>query len=72
MKIVFVYPNLTRLERVTLGLGYVASYVQRRGHECRLVDYTWGGGYEKTIDAVRETGYNDGYADNLSLIITAE
>ena len=56
MKIVFVYPNLTRLERVTLGLGYVASFVQRRGHECRLVDYTWGGGYEKTLDVVRETG----------------
>ena len=56
MKIVFVYPNLTRLERVTLGLGYVASHAQKHGHECHLVDYTWGGGYEKTIDVVRETG----------------
>tara|TARA_B100000686_G_scaffold343152_1_gene423473 strand:+ start:646 stop:2034 length:1389 start_codon:yes stop_codon:yes gene_type:complete len=56
MKIVLVYPNLTRLERVTLGLGYVASFIQRHGHECRLVDYTWGGGFEKTIDAVHETG----------------
>ena len=56
MKIVFVYPNLTRLERVTLGLAYVASRVQERGHECHLVDYTWGGGYEKTLDKIRVTG----------------
>ena len=56
MKIVFVYPNLTRLERVTLGLAYVASHAQKKGHECHLVDYTWGGGYQKTIDKVRRTG----------------
>ncbi len=56
MEIVLVYPNLTRLERVTLGLGYVASYAQQNGHSCSFVDYTWGGGVEKTVDKVRETG----------------
>lgn len=56
MKIIFVYPNLTRLERVTLGLGYVASFVKKRGHDCALADYTWGGNIEKTVDTVRVTG----------------
>ncbi|MBI4389577.1 MAG: radical SAM protein [Nitrospinae bacterium] len=56
MKIVFVYPNLTRLERVTLGLAYVASYVKSRGHECEFVDYTWGGGPEKTLEKVKSFG----------------
>ncbi len=56
MKIALVYPNLTRLERVTLGLAYVASYLKTRGHECELVDYTWGGGVEKTVRAVKASG----------------
>lgn len=56
MKIVLVYPNLTRLERVTLGLGYVASYLRTKGHQCELVDYTWGGDIEKTIDKVKSFG----------------
>ncbi len=56
MKIVLVYPNLTRLERVTLGLAYVASYLKERGHECEFVDYTWGGDAEETVKKVRESG----------------
>ncbi|MFQ5672438.1 MAG: B12-binding domain-containing radical SAM protein [Nitrospinales bacterium] len=56
MKIVLVYPNLTRLERVTLGIGCIASYLKSRGHECTLVDYTWGGGVEDAVNAVRQTG----------------
>lgn len=56
MKIVLVYPNLTRLERVTLGIGCIVSYLKARGHECELVDYTWGGGIEDTVNKVRETG----------------
>lgn len=56
MKIVLVYPNLTRLERVTLGLAYVASYLKTRGHECEFVDYTWGGDEDKTIEKVRASG----------------
>lgn len=56
MKIVLVYPNLTRLERVTLGLGYVASYLRSKGHQCELVDYTWGGDIEKTVEKVKAFG----------------
>lgn len=56
MKILFVYPNLTHLERVTLGIGYISSYLKKRGHECELVDYTWGGDFEDTVRKVRETG----------------
>ena len=56
MKIVLVYPNLTRLERVTLGIGCISSYLKARGHECKLVDYTWVDRIEETINKVRETG----------------
>ncbi|MEC7640653.1 MAG: radical SAM protein [Nitrospinota bacterium] len=56
MKIVLVYPNLTRLERVTLGIGCISSYLKTRGHECELVDYTWGGDIEDTVEKVRQTG----------------
>ena len=56
MKIVLVYPNLTRLERVTLGIGCISSYLKTRGHECFLVDYTWGGNIEDTLKRVQETG----------------
>ena len=56
MKIVLVYPNLTRLERVTLGLGYVAAYLRSKGHQCELVDYTWGGDIKKTVEKVKSFG----------------
>jgi len=54
MKILFIYPNLTRQEYISLGIAYLSSYLKREGHEAYLMDYTFGGNTQDCLDMIEK------------------
>jgi len=56
MKILFIYPNLTRQEYISLGIAYLSSCLKRNGHQVYLIDYTFGGKGNDCIKKIKEIG----------------
>lgn len=54
MKILFVYPNQTHQEHISLGISYMSSYIRQFGHTAEVMDYTWGGSVQDCIDKIEE------------------
>lgn len=54
MKILFIYPNLTRQEYPSLGIAYLSSYLKKHGHQTYLMDYTFGGNTQDCLNKIRK------------------
>lgn len=54
MKVLFVYPNLTRQEYIPMGIACLSSRIKAEGHTSSLMDYTWGGKVEECLKKVKE------------------
>ena len=54
-KILFIYPNLMRQEYLSLGIGYLSSYLKEYGHKAELMDYTFGGSINDCIRKTEQT-----------------
>jgi radical SAM superfamily enzyme YgiQ (UPF0313 family) len=52
MKVLFVYPNLTRQEYIPMGIAHLSSAIKAAGHSPSLMDYTWGGGLKDCLDKI--------------------
>lgn len=55
MKILFIYPNITGHENISLGLASLSSYLKKEGHETDLVDFTWGISIVDCINKVKKS-----------------
>lgn len=54
MKILFINPNLTRQEHISLGIAYLSSFLKREGHQTYLLDYTFGGNVIDSLEKIKQ------------------
>ncbi|MFX0132329.1 MAG: B12-binding domain-containing radical SAM protein [Candidatus Hodarchaeota archaeon] len=56
MNILFIYPNRSHQEAISIGLAYISGYLKmyNRNHDIRLFDFTWGASTQDLYNLIKE------------------
>jgi radical SAM superfamily enzyme YgiQ (UPF0313 family) len=68
LKILFIYPNVTKEEGISPAIAYLSGFLKQRGHSTTLVDFTWGNNIDSCIRRIRKykpdvVGFTSGTMD---------
>ena len=55
MKILFIYPNITKEEGISPGIAYLSGYLKQHGYKTDLVDFTWTNNINSCIKKIRQS-----------------
>jgi anaerobic magnesium-protoporphyrin IX monomethyl ester cyclase len=55
MKILFVYPNITKEEGISSGVAYLSGHLKQHGCETDLMDFTWTNNINSCIKKIRQS-----------------
>lgn len=55
MRILFVYPNVTKEEGISPGIAYLSGYLKQHGHQTDLMDFTWTNNINNCIKKIRQS-----------------
>lgn len=55
MKVLFVYPNITKEEGISPAIAYLSGYLKQHGHKTDLMDFTWTNSINKCIKKIRQS-----------------
>lgn len=53
MKVLFVYPNVTKQEGISSAIAYLSGYLKQQGHKTDLMDFTWTNSTNNCIKKIR-------------------
>jgi radical SAM superfamily enzyme YgiQ (UPF0313 family) len=54
MKVLFVYPNITKEEGISPAIAYLSGYLKQQGHKTDLMDFTWSNNINNCIKKIRQ------------------